>query len=130
MGIENLDLGLMLTLVGITVVFSALAILAMLISLFSKVFALKKTPAVSNAEKNSIANNPVNTPNSSGTNINLKTQDEELIPVLTAAILAYMKQSPDFKIRVKSFRRVQDNSPAWNVAGKREQLDAKLQAGF
>lgn len=51
---------------------------------------------------------------------------EELIAVLTAAVQAYAGSNPDCRIRVKSFRRIPQNTPAWNMAGRKEYLSNKL----
>jgi len=121
-----MDLALTLTLVGMTVVFAALIILAFLISALSKAVNSNKNI---NADKQ---NNVLITPVTSTSSIDAKTgtdvqNDDELVAVITAAILASMKQEPDFRIRVKSLRRIQDNSPAWNVAGKLSLLNANMQ---
>ncbi|NLD48332.1 MAG: OadG family protein [Clostridiaceae bacterium] len=44
--------------------------------------------------------------------------DENLIAVLTAAVLASMGKGPEYKIRVTSFRRIPQSSPTWNMAGR------------
>lgn len=51
---------------------------------------------------------------------------EELIAVLTAAVQAYADSNPDCRIRVKSFRRVPQNTPAWNMEGRKEYISNKL----
>jgi len=51
--------------------------------------------------------------------------DEELIAVLTAAVMA-MQSNPDIKIKVTSFRRIPQSAPVWNTIGRRERLENKL----
>jgi sodium pump decarboxylase gamma subunit len=120
-----MDLALNVTLVGLFVVFSALIILSVLISVSSKVFTIriprnKKATSNSNTDKiyqpvnnnTTIANNPQN--------------ESELIAVLTAAVMASMQQTPDFKIRIKSFRRIHKDSSAWSTAGIAEQISNRF----
>lgn len=111
-----MDLASTLTIVGMVVVFAALVVLAFAISLLSKVININK-----NADTEKPADVTTSTVNTGTANTDTHTDnrnDEELIAVITAAIMASMKQCPDFKIRVKSFRRIPNNSPEWNVAGR------------
>lgn len=48
--------------------------------------------------------------------------DENLVAVLTAAVLASMGIEPEYKIRVKSFRRIPQSSPIWNIAGRTDNV--------
>lgn len=122
-----MDLALIVTFVGLFVVFSALIILSVLISFSSKVFAIK-TPIHSKAVNNSkIDNNMNHSTDNSNTNIVNNSQDKnELIAVLTAAVMACMQQTPDFKIRIKSFRRIHKDSSAWSTAGIAEQISNRF----
>lgn len=109
-------LSIIIFVVGMVVTFVGLILLAIIISLLGKVLNLsfgtrKKTSdnprtndtAVSSEEAGNIVNAAIS------------SEDEsELVAVLTAAVMAYMKQTPGFKIRVKSFRRIHNDSPAWN----------------
>ena len=124
-----MDLALTLTLVGLTVVFAALIILAFLISVLSKAINLFKKDGNIGKEKDlpvNPANNISNISTETKSDVNTDVKNDSLIAVITAAIYASMKQQPDFKIRVKSIKRVQDNSPAWNLAGKIALFDAKV----
>ena len=51
--------------------------------------------------------------------------DEELIAVLTAAVAASLNTST-YNLRIKSYRRVNNNAPAWNRAGLRDTIDSRL----
>lgn len=51
--------------------------------------------------------------------------DDELIAVLTAAVMA-MRSNSGVKIRVTSFRRIPQSAPVWNTVGRRERMENKL----
>jgi sodium pump decarboxylase gamma subunit len=51
---------------------------------------------------------------------------DELIAVITAAVLASMEKKPECRIQVKSVRRIPQASPVWNLAGRTELLSDKL----
>jgi glutaconyl-CoA/methylmalonyl-CoA decarboxylase subunit delta len=112
-------------LVGITIVFFALLFLAFIIFGSSKVLSFKKpknnddeitiTPRV----RNSMEEDTQATDNSGN-----DLYDEELVAVLTAAVLSYMKdKTTDSKIRIKSYRRIPQTSPVWNITGRIEQIN-------
>lgn len=121
-----MELALTVTLVGLFVVFSALIILAFLISLSSKVFAIKMP--IHNKDTNNSKADKINHPaNNNSKNTADNSQDKnELIAVLTAAVMSSMQQTPDFKIRIKSFRRIHKDSSAWNTAGIAEQISSRF----
>lgn len=50
--------------------------------------------------------------------------EEELIAVLTAAVAASLNTST-YNLRIKSFRRTNAVSPAWNNAGRNELLEGR-----
>lgn len=52
--------------------------------------------------------------------------EEELVAVLTAAVLAAMRPAPDCKLKITSFRRIPQISPIWNAFGRSEYLSNKL----
>jgi len=57
--------------------------------------------------------------------LNEDLNDESLIAVLTAAVMA-MQSNPDIKLQVTSFRRIPQSSPVWNTTGRREYIENKL----
>ena len=116
-----MDLALNLTLVGITVVFSALVILALMISLYSKIitgFSSKEK-----AKKQADVKTPAVTEAAATTDT---IADEELIAVITAAISAALQNTPTCNLRVKSFKRINQTAPAWYSAGISEYITNKL----
>lgn len=50
--------------------------------------------------------------------------DDEVIAVISAAIAA-MRSRPGYKLVVRSMRHVDQNSPAWNIAGRLERMRSK-----
>ena len=53
------------------------------------------------------------------------TNDDELIAVLTAAVAASLNTST-YHLNIKSYRRIENTSPAWNKAGLRDVIDARF----
>ncbi len=105
------------SLVGISVVFLALIALSFFIYLFGKVMvngsAKKKTSDNALKEVKNIE-------------VSADTDDAELIAVITAAIQASLKKAgitPECKIVVKSFKRIEADSPVWNATGRKEVLN-------
>jgi len=114
---NNLSLAFNTTFVGLTVVFLSLILLAIII-VFSRVLRLRK-------------GSPKHTPHHIKDDEFLHKKScsspgNELIAVITAAILSSMKTSPGCKIRVGSIRRIPQSSPVWNLTGRSEYLAGKL----
>jgi len=112
------------TFVGIFVVFLALVMLSIIVFLFSRIFSIKKTET-----KNELNSARLET-SVSKTDEDIKNyatgDGDELLSVLTAAVLASIKSGPDYTIQVKSFRRIPQNTPVWNIAGRTEHIASKL----
>jgi len=51
--------------------------------------------------------------------------DTTLIAVLTAAVAASLNTPPS-NLKIKSFRRVYDSTPAWNRAGRADIIASRL----
>lgn len=62
----------------------------------------------------------------SNTRTNSDLPEDELIAVLTAAVSACMKPGVQSKIRVKSFRRIENNAPIWNLVGRFDRIRNKI----
>ena len=106
--------------VGFVLVLAALVLLSTIVALLPKLLSLgkkkeKKDSVVVKAE--------IKLPEE----VEVKEEDdEELIAVLTAAIMSYYGNETKCNLKVTSFRRI-DNAPnAWSNAGKRDHLDASL----
>ena len=112
--------------VGITVVFLALIILSLIIYASGKFFSAKNnTRNVKEIDNNEASVLEIDEDEKIDAPYNNLSNDE-LVAVLTAAIQASMRSRPECNIRVKSFRRIPQSSPVWNVTGRNEQLAGKL----
>ena len=112
-----LQYGLSVTLVGIGTVFVGLIILIALIKLMEKVMnaatGKQKAAAPAPAEEEEQAE---------------ETDDDELIAVIAAAVAAAMEQAGEENTTgfvVRSIRRI-NNAPAWNRAGREEQVYSRM----
>jgi len=99
-----------MTLLGILMVFSVLAILWLVLSLFSYIGSKKKEEKAERKSEPAPAPTPVREEPKA-------MDDAALVAVLTAAVAAYMadnaEEAPKGGFRVVSFRRVHDGH-AWN----------------
>ena len=114
---DHVSIGQALTITGfsIVVVFVGLIVISLLIGLLKNISQDKK-PEV---EKTVVA--PVK---KEETVIN-EVNHEELVAVISAAIAASMGLSVP-QLNIRSIRRVQQNTPAWAVASRQEQISGKL----
>jgi Na+-transporting methylmalonyl-CoA/oxaloacetate decarboxylase gamma subunit len=115
-----------LTFVALGAVFLALIILAITLSLFSKVNNLRKY-SENNVDSSGETASILETDRNEGF-ISSSRYDgnDEIIAVLTAAVLAVSNSRPGFKLKVKSFRRIPQTSPIWNIAGREEQISTNF----
>jgi len=115
------------TIVGLTVVFLALIILSLSISLLKKASIFEKKTGTNGS---SIADEGARVQQISedgeGNTAAMAAEDTELAAVITAAVLASISYHPDYKIRVKSIRRLPHTAPVWNSTGRMEQLANRL----
>ena len=116
-----LQYGLSVALVGISTVFVGLIILIGLIKLMEMIMTggkgKKKAAATAPAAPAPVAEEPVE-----------ETDDDELIAVIAAAVAAAMEQSGEENTTgfvVRSIRRI-NNAPAWNRAGREEQVYSRM----
>ncbi|HPD00187.1 MAG TPA: OadG family protein [Acetivibrio sp.] len=121
----NLMQGLSITFVGVTVVFASLIILCAIIYLFS-VLIPNKDKNSSNKDSDEKLIDISSNNNAEAEKLESNLSDDTLVAVLTAAVLASMGDRPDIKIRVTSFKRIQQTSPVWNVIGRKEYISNKL----
>lgn len=116
---EALTTGLQTTVVGLTIVFSVLIILMLVLMLMKKIFY--KEPKKAELVKAKEAPAPVEVKAVKET----EEDEEELIAVLTAAVAASLNTST-YNLRIKSYRRVNNEAPAWNRAGLRETINNRF----
>lgn len=119
---EALLEGLKVTAVGLAIVFSVLIILMVVLTLMKYIFANEPkstAPAVPVA--------PAKPVEAAAPAAKAKddVDEEELIAVLTAAIAASLNTST-YNLQIKSYRRIGNNSPAWNQAGLRDTIDSRF----
>lgn len=122
---QALGEGLMVTGVGLLIVFAVLIILMLVMILMKKVFYKEpsKTQAVqaeSQNGKKSEASAANAAPSADGS-----AQDPNLIAVLTAAVAVCMN-TPTHNLKIKSYRRVDNNAPVWNRAGLNEAINSRF----
>lgn len=123
---DNLPLAINVIFVGITVVFMSLILLTFIISASTKILDAVRG---SSAGKKKLTDDvsiqkisEVEVSNSSDSDL----PTDELVAVITAAIMSSINASPDYNIRIKSFRRIPQSAPVWNVAGRNEYITGKL----
>ncbi len=118
-----LQYGLSVTLVGIGTVFVGLIILIALIKLMEKVMN------AATGKQKAAAPAPAAAPAAAEEEEQAEeTDDDELIAVIAAAVAAAMEQAGEENTTgfvVRSIRRI-NNAPAWNRAGREEQVYSRM----
>lgn len=114
--VEALGTGLQTTVIGLSIVFSVLIILMLVLITMKYIFASKTKKETKNETVNTII------PREGKEE---KTEDEEeLIAILTAAVAASLNTST-YNLKIKSYRRIGNNAPSWNRAGLNDILDSR-----
>ena len=116
-----LQYGLSVALVGMSTVFVGLIILIGLIKLMEMIMTGGKGKKKAEAPAPAAAPAPV-------AEEAVETDDDELIAVIAAAVVAAMEQSGEENTTgfvVRSIRRI-NNAPAWNRAGREEQVYSRM----
>lgn len=114
--------GLKVTGLGMGIVFSVLIILMIVLCLFKVIFYKEPKQEAAAAADVPEAPAPVSAVRQEPEN---DMDDEELIAVLTAAVAASLNTST-YNLRIKSYRRVNNNVPAWNKAGVTETINNRV----
>lgn len=118
---EAITEGLLVTAVGLIIVFAVLAILMVSLMLMKSIFY--KSDKSDKPVKNEIkAVEPVI---NKGSSIEKKQDDLELVAVLTAAIAATLNTST-YNLKIKSYKRVGASVSAWNRAGNSEMINTRM----
>lgn len=111
---EAFKTGATTTVLGLSIVFSVLIILMIVLALFKVIFyrAPKKEikPVTTAVSVNETAED---------------TDEDELIAVLTAAVAASLNTST-YNLRIKSYRRTDNKTPSWNKAGLNETINNRF----
>lgn len=116
--IDSLSVGLQVTGIGLIIVFAVLIILMVVLVAMRYIFAPKTKKEEALAVKTQEVKTETVSPGA-------EPEDEELIAVLTAAIAASLNTST-YNLKIKSFRRVGNNAPAWNRAGLNETINSRF----
>lgn len=111
---EALKTGGTTTVLGLSIVFSVLIVLMIVLALFKVIFyrqpKTKNTPVPAEAPSQEVTDD---------------TDEDELIAVLTAAVAASLNTST-YNLRIKSYRRTDNKMPAWNKAGVNETINNRF----
>ena len=118
---EALGEGLMVTAVGFIIVFSVLIILMLVMMAMKKIFY--KEPQA-NDKKTETQTADMQIDGKAETEV-LNEEDPNLIAVLAAAVAASLNTSA-YNLKIKSYRRIGNNAPAWNKAGLRDTIDSRF----
>lgn len=121
---EAISEGLLVTGVGLLIVFSVLLILMLALMAMKVLFYKEPEGEAKKAEKQTeVPKAPVQAPVQPISAV--QNDKSELIAVLTAAIAASLNTSTH-NFNIKSFRRIGNNSPVWNRAGVTEMINSRL----
>ena len=116
---DKLLAGLITTILGMGITFSALIILQFIIAWMDKILNSKKaTPTKAPATA------PTKEP-SPKAQTEPYQDDNELVAVIASVIAMKMKTSVE-NIVIKNIEKLDDHSPAWNRAGIIEQMNSRL----
>ncbi len=122
---NNLSLSANVIFVGMVVVFVSLILLTYIIVLSNKILnAVKGASGENNKTAGNISQEMGEYRRSSSSYSDAPA--EELVAAITAAIMASVDTHPGYNIRLKSFRRIPQTAPVWNVAGRNEYIAGKL----
>lgn len=118
---EAITEGLLVTAVGLIIVFAVLAILMVSLMIMKTIFYKPEKPSQPVKNETKVAEM-----SASQTPVVISNQDDfEIIAVLTAAIAASLNTST-YNLKIKSYKRIGANSPAWNRAGVSEMINTRL----
>lgn len=117
---EAITEGLLVTFTGLIIVFSVLAILMLVLMVMKSIFCKteKKEEPVKEVSK------PVADIEPAQNFVVEEKDDLELVAVISAAIAMTLNVSSNSFV-VKSYRRIKNNSPAWNRAGVTEMINTR-----
>ncbi len=116
---EALVQGLQTTVLGMLTVFAVLVILMIAIAIMKKVFYKPVVTKPVTEQQTAPASAVVETAETDD------EDEEELIAVLTAAIAASLNTST-YNLKIKSFRRTDKRTPAWNAAGVKDVINSRF----
>ena len=115
---EALSFGGLTAITGLSIVFGVLVVLMIVLYLFKLIFY--KDPKKTAKPVEEVKETPV-----VETKAEDDVDDDELIAILTAAVAASLNTST-YNLQIKSYRRVNNNAPAWNKAGVTETINNRF----
>ncbi len=113
---DALSVGLQTTITGISIVFLVLIILMLVLMAMKYIFAgktEKKEKTAKTTGKEKLDDDVIAVITAA---VRAVDDEEELVAVLTAAVAASLNTST-YNLKIKSYRRIGNNAPAWNKAG-------------
>jgi sodium pump decarboxylase gamma subunit len=116
---DKLMAGLITTILGMGITFTALVILQFIISLMDRILNNSK------AKPTTVAATVPITKTSPDTKAEPHQDDNELVAVIASVIAMKMKTSVG-NIVIKNIEKLEDRSPAWNRAGIIEQMNSRF----
>lgn len=116
---DKLIAGLITTMLGMGITFTALIILQFIISLMDKILNNSRAKPTTVAATVSI------TKKSPDTKAEPYLDNNELVAVIASVIAMKMKTSVG-NIVIKNIEKIEDRSPAWNRAGIIEQMNSRF----
>lgn len=116
---DKLLAGLITTILGMGITFTALVILQFIIAWMDKLLNNSKAP-----QPKASVTAPVKSPLPKA-KTEPQQDDNELVAVIASVIAMKMKTSVE-NIVIKNIEKIDDQSPAWNRAGVIEQMNSRL----
>jgi sodium pump decarboxylase gamma subunit len=116
---------LIVTLVGMFVVFCALLLIILCIVIYSRLVRVKTQKPKDHENSSVKSNSNVQKSVSENNALPADNINPELLAVITAAVAACM-QSTNTGYTVRSIKRIGHTTPIWNVAGRNEYILSKL----
>ncbi|MCP3887578.1 MAG: OadG family protein [Desulfobulbaceae bacterium] len=118
---DKIQAGLITTVLGMGITFTALVVLLFIISWMNKILNPQK-----NSPTSTTAAEAATEPDSAIDDATSQQHNDcELVAAITTAIAMTLKTSSS-NIVIKNIKKVEDNSPAWNRAGIIEQMNSRF----
>jgi len=116
---------LVVTLVGMFVVFCVLLLIVLCIVIYSRLVRGKTQKPGSVGNNSAGSNNAENAASENDTFSPADNINPELLAVITAAVAASL-QGTNIRYTVRSIKRIGHTTPVWNVAGRNEYILSRL----
>ena len=114
---ETLPDGIVTFLLGMAIVFSVLGLIILDIKVMTAVLRTKKL------RKDAKIEEPKPTPAIESGDVSKETENEEELIAVIAAAVACMAQAEGTRLRIRSFRRINDVASGWSRSGRQDALN-------